>query len=161
MNKRQTESPDRKILSKRLERRSVITGAGKALTLGAVAAAFGAKLPPGAKAQDVKARRCITVLYKNGDGIKFDFEYYKKHHLTMIMELYGKAIQKFELRKGMTAQDGTKPTYVAVVSIWIGDQAAFDAAGAKYSAKLVADVPNFTNTQAVVQNDEVYAEAVS
>jgi hypothetical protein len=46
-------------------------------------------------------------------------------------------------------------------NIWIADQAASDAAGARYSSTLVADVPNFTNTQATVQNDEVYAITAS
>jgi len=157
MSKSRSSTAYKKLSSKRYGRRELVVGAGKAAAVGVIAAALGSKSAAAGK----KATRCITVLYKNGDNVKFDFDYYKKNHLTMIMKLYGKSIRKFELRKGLTAQDGSKPQYVAVVNIWIADQAAFDAAGAKYSAKLVADVPNFTNTQAVVQNDEVYAVAES
>jgi uncharacterized protein (TIGR02118 family) len=157
MSKRRSENSEQEGSPRSSDRRSVLIGAGKAVALGAVASI----VPRRALAADAKAEKCITVLYKNGDDIKFDFEYYKKNHLTMIMKLYGKSIKKFELRKGLTAQDGSKPPYVAVVNIYIADQAAFDEAGKKYSAKLVADVPNFTNTQAVVQNDEVYASATS
>jgi uncharacterized protein (TIGR02118 family) len=161
MSKGRSGTAYKKLSSKQYGRRELVVGAGKAAAVGAIAAALGSDTAVNAAAAESKATRCITVLYKNGDNVKFDFDYYKKNHLTMIMKLYGKSIRKFELRKGLTAQDGSKPQYVAVVNIWIADQAAFDAAGAKYSAKLVADVPNFTNTQAVVQNDEVYAVAES
>ncbi len=160
MSKNRTRPADNKLSSKLASRREVMISAGKAVAIGAVASALGTN--PAASAAENKAGKCITVLYKNGDNVKFDFDYYKKNHMTMIMKLYGKAIRKFELRKGISGQDNSsKPPYVAVVNIWIADQAAFDAAGAKYSAKLVADVPNFTNTQAVVQNDEVFAVAES
>ncbi len=158
MSKNHTRPAVNKLSSKLASRREVLICAGKAVAIGTVASAL---VTNPAAAED-KAGKCITVLYKNGDNVKFDFGYYKKNHMTMIMKLYGKAIRKFELRKGISGQDGSsKPPYVAVVNIWIADQAAFDAAGAKYSAKLVADVKNFTNTEAVIQNDEVFAVAES
>ena len=101
--------------------------------------------------------RCITVLYANKPGIKFDFDYYKKHHATLIHRLYGKGIAKLELRKGLSAPDGSPPPYVAVINIWVGSQEAFDAAQAEHAPKLIADLPNFTNSQPVIQIDEVVA----
>lgn len=161
MFKHRSETNALELSSKQRDRRSVMIGAGKAAAMGAIAAAFGYRLPSESRPENTKAVRCITVLYKNGSDVKFDFDYYKTQHMTLIMRLYGKAIARFELRKGLSAQDGSTPPYVAVVNIWIADQAAFDAAGAKYSSTLVADVPHFTNTQAIVQNDEVYAVTTS
>jgi hypothetical protein len=34
-----------------------------------------------------KPRRCITVLYPNTPGVIFDFDYYLKHHATLIDRL--------------------------------------------------------------------------
>lgn len=99
--------------------------------------------------------RCITVLYPNQDGVRFDFDYYKNHHATLIMKLYGRAIAKYELRKGLSGPDGGKPTYVATVNFWIGDQKLFDEAQTKHTEALIADVPNFTNVQPTIQFDEV------
>lgn len=99
--------------------------------------------------------RCITVLYANKPGIKFDFDYYLKHHATLIKRLYGKGIAKLELRKGLTAPDGSPPAHTAVISIWIGSQETFDKAQAEHAPKLIADVPNFTNTMPTIQIDEV------
>jgi len=129
--------------------------------MGAVVAAFGSGLSREAEAADTKPVRCMTILYKNGPDVKFDFEYYKNHHMITIMQMYGKSIQKFEFRKGLAAADGSAPAYVATLTIWIADEAAFDAAGAKYGSTLAADVPHFTNTQLMAQRDEVYAVATS
>ncbi|HUN75306.1 MAG TPA: EthD family reductase [Steroidobacteraceae bacterium] len=99
--------------------------------------------------------RCITVLYPNKEGVRFDFDYYKKKHATLIMRLYGKGISKYELRKGLSGPDGGKPTYVATVNFWIGDQKLFDEAQGRHTQELIADVPNFTNVQPTIQFDEV------
>lgn len=99
--------------------------------------------------------RCITVLYPNSDGVRFDFDYYKRNHATLIMRLYGRGIAKYELRRGMSGPDGGKPAYVATVNFWIGDQKLFDESQAKHTATLVADVANFTNVQPTIQFDEV------
>jgi uncharacterized protein (TIGR02118 family) len=98
-----------------------------------------------------KPRRCITVLYPNTPGVTFDFEYYLKHHATLIDRLYGNSIAKLELRRGSS----TPAPFIAIINIWIADQDAFDSAGAKHGATLIADVPNFTNTMPTIQIDEI------
>jgi uncharacterized protein (TIGR02118 family) len=143
-------------------RREVLSSVGKTVTLGTVAAALGACVPAEApREENLVGTRCVTVLYPNGDEIAFDFEYYKNSHLTLIMELYGKSIRKFELRKGLPGPDGSQPTYVATISIWIADLEAFVAAGEQHTQTLVDDVPNFTNGFPVFQTDEIYAIAES
>jgi len=102
-----------------------------------------------------KSRRCITVLYPNTPGVTFDFDYYLKNHATLIDRLYGSCIAKLELRRGGATPDGSPPPYVAIINIWIADQEAFDRAGAKHGATLIADVPNFTNTMPTIQIDEI------
>ncbi len=101
------------------------------------------------------ARRCITVMYPNTPGVTFDFSYYLEHHATLIDRLYGKSIAKLELRRGNSTPDGSPPPYVAIINIWIADQEAFDLAGAKHGATLIADVPNFTNTMPTIQIDDI------
>ena len=142
------------------QRRTILKGAGATLTMGTLAANFGALLPRGVRAADsVVGSRCMSVLYKNGDNVSFNFDYYRDHHLTTIMKLYGNSIKRFELRKPVTAEGAPAPAYVAVVNFWVNDLAAFEAAGAKHSQTLIDDVPNFTNTQPIIQNDEVWGEA--
>ncbi|HME37423.1 MAG TPA: EthD family reductase [Steroidobacteraceae bacterium] len=100
-------------------------------------------------------RRCITVLYPNTPGVTFDFDYYLEHHATLIHRLYGDSIAKLELRRGAATPVGSPAPYVAIINIWIADQEAFDSAGVKHGATLIADVPNFTNTMPTIQIDEI------
>src|SRR5580698_7873502 len=80
-------------------RRDVLQSAGSAVTLGMLAGAFGATLPRGVRADEgAKKPQAMTILYPAGDDIKFDPDYYRDHHLKLIMSLYGKSIQRFELR---------------------------------------------------------------
>jgi len=146
----------------RFSRREMIAGTGIAVTLGSLAAALGACAPAETPGEEsLIGTTCITVLYPSGDDITFDFDYYKNSHMTLIMDLYGKSIRKFELRKGLPGPDGSQPTYVATVNIWIADMEAFAAAGEKHTQTLIDDVPNFTNGLPVIQTDEVYEIAES
>jgi uncharacterized protein (TIGR02118 family) len=93
---------------------------------------------------------CLTILYPNSDAVKWDVEYYRTHHMPLIMKLYGKdAIKRFELRKGTEAQTGGKPPYIGSVNIYINDQAAFDAAGKEHGPTLVKDVPHFSSVMPI------------
>jgi len=161
MIKNRKDKKERELTPKQRARRSMMLGAGKAAAVGAVAAAFGSGLAREAAAADAKPVRCMTILYKGGPDVHFDFEYYKVHHMTDIMRMYGKSIQKFELRKGLPGADGNPPPYVATLTIWIADEAAFDANNVKYGSTLAAEVPKFTNTSLMAQKDEVYAVATS
>jgi uncharacterized protein (TIGR02118 family) len=104
---------------------------------------------------DATARRCITVLYPNNPGVRFDFDYYLNHHVVLIKRLYGEGIERIELRRGTATPDGAPVPYVAVISIWIGSQQAFDEAATKHAPALIADVPNFTDSVPRIQIDEI------
>ena len=138
-----------------VDRRSVLLGAGTAAAAGVVAA-FGASQ---AEAQGRVDQECMTIVYQNGADVRFDFDYYIKTHMPLIMRLYGKSISRFELRRGQPGADGAAPPYVATITIWIADPAAFDAANAKHQPALRADVPKFTNATLIAQRDRIVATA--
>src|SRR5260221_12241642 len=102
-----------------------------------------------------KLRRCITVLYPNTPGVTFDFDYDREHHAALIDRLSGNSIAKLELRRGSATPDGSPAPFIAIINIWIANQQAFDTAGAKHGAALIADVPNFTNPMPTIQIDEI------
>ena len=97
----------------------------------------------------------MTIVYPSGEGTKFDPDYYRDHHLKLIMKLYGKSIARFELRRGLPGADGAPPPFVATITIWIADPKAFDAAAAIHQAGLRADVSKFTNSQLTAQRDKI------
>lgn len=100
--------------------------------------------------------QCVTVLYRNAPDLRFDFDYYVRRHIPLIQKVFGKGITRIELRKCLNSPDGSPPEFLAVISIWLGDPDAYQA-GLARSQELIADVPNFTNGQPVIQIGEVVA----
>jgi uncharacterized protein (TIGR02118 family) len=159
---------------KSFSRREIVKSGGTAVTLGMLASAFGAVLPRGARAGDsAKGVNCLTILYPAGDGVTFNADYYRDHHLTMIMKLYDNTIQRFELRKvsappappaGAAPSSGAPPrppapAYAAAINIWINDLQAFKANNQKHGKTMTDDVPNFTNGKPTIQFDTVHGES--
>ncbi len=51
--------------------------------------------------------RCLTVLYPHDPADRFDHEYYRDHHMTSLMKLFGhEAIGRMEMRRGLSSPDG-------------------------------------------------------
>jgi uncharacterized protein (TIGR02118 family) len=150
----------------RISRREAAQSLGTAVTLGMLASAFGAVLPNNARAAASAAgTNCLTILYPAGADVRFDADYYRDHHLVTIMKLYGKTIERFELRK-VAAPAGPPPAapagapppprFSAAVNIWISDLDAFNANNQKHGQTLRDDVHNFTNAQPTIQYDKVH-----
>jgi uncharacterized protein (TIGR02118 family) len=143
-----------------IDRRSVLLGAGKAAAAGVVAA-IGTGAAGTAEAEGVVGQECMTIVYENKPGVRFDFDYYVNTHMPLIMKLYGKSISRFELRRGQPGADGALPPYVATITIWIADGKAFDEAAAKHQAGLRADVPKFTDAVLIAQRDKIVGTQTS
>jgi uncharacterized protein (TIGR02118 family) len=142
------------------DRRSVLLGAGAAAA-GVATTLVAALGNPARAAESTVGQQCMTIVYENGPDIRFDFEYYKTTHMPLIMRLYGSSISRFELRQGLPAADGAPPRYIATISIWIADVAAFERAQAEHQAGIRADVSKFTNAQLIAQRDSVVGIATS
>src|SRR5882757_5773570 len=48
--------------------------------------------------QNQPSGRALTITYPGGPSIQFDPNYYRDHHIGLFMDIYGTAIERFELR---------------------------------------------------------------
>ena len=144
-------------IERQYDRRSVLLSAGTAAAAGVVATLGASE----AEAQGRVDQECMTIVYQNGPGVRFNFDYYVNTHMPLIMRLYGKSISRFELRRGQPGADGAPPPYIATITIWIADPAAFDAAAAEHQAGIRADVSKFTNAMLIAQRDKIVGTASS
>ena len=140
-------------------RRDVLSAAGKAAALGAAGVTLVASGPASAQAE--VGEECMTIVYRYAPDARFDFDYYENTHMPLIMRLYGDSISRFELRRGQPGADGAPPPYLATITIWIADGAAFDAAAAEHQAGIRADVDKFTDAELIAQRDRIVAIATS
>jgi len=99
----------------------------------------------------------VSILYPNGEGKTFDMDYYASKHMPLVKSLYGENVKIISIDKGIANGVPNAPVpYLAVGYLYFDSMASLQAAmGSSASAKLMADIPNFTNTQPVIQISEV------
>lgn len=83
----------------------------------------------------------VTILYPRTDDSSFDMDYYCATHMPMLAEAFGEHCQ------GWGAANIAKGNYAAMGWAVVDSQEAFNAAMAEHGAKIMGDVPNYTNVQ--------------
>ncbi len=112
----------------------------------------------GSSASAVRAGdRCLTVLYPLDPADRFDYEYYRDHHMTSLIKLFGReAISRIEIRKAIVPPDGRNPPrYACTANIYVADAQAFAAAAGRNHPLVVDDIPRFTSVSPVSVMTEV------
>jgi len=112
----------------------------------------------GKPASAIKAgNHCLTILYPYDTNDKFNYEYYRDHHITSLIKLFGTdAISRIEIRKGLSSPDGKNPPlYTCTANIYIADEKAFAAAAPRNHQHVVDDIPRFTSVSPISFQTEV------
>ncbi len=98
----------------------------------------------------------VSVFYPAGDGKKFDMDYYCKSHMPMVQEKLGAACKSMAVEQGLGgAAPGAPPAYAAMGHLYFDSVGDFQSAFAPHAEKIMADVPNYTNIQPIIQVSEV------
>jgi uncharacterized protein (TIGR02118 family) len=98
----------------------------------------------------------VSVLYPNTPDSTFDADYFVHTHIPMIQSALGAACKGIELQTGLAGgEPDSPPTYIAMGHLHFDSVGAFEAAFAAHGESLLADIPNYTNTQPVFQVSEV------
>ncbi len=94
----------------------------------------------------------VSVMYPGGDGNTFDMEYYNNTHIPMVTAVLGSALKSITVDKGLAggAPDSPAP-YLAIGNLYFDSIEDFQNAFGPNVEKFMADTPNYTNTQPVVQ----------
>ena len=98
----------------------------------------------------------VSVLYPAGDDAKFDIDYYCKRHMPMVQEKVGSALKSMAVEQGLAgATPGAPPAYVAMGHLYFDSTDAFQTSFGPHAPEIMADIPNYTNVQPVIQISEV------
>lgn len=98
----------------------------------------------------------VSVLYPNGDGKKFDMEYYNNSHIPLVSKTLGDALKAASYDKGLGGgTPGSPAIYVAMANLYFNSMEEFGHAFATAAPTLMGDLPNFTDIAPVVQISEV------
>lgn len=81
----------------------------------------------------------VHIMYPKTDDSTFNMDYYTSTHMPMLADALGDAC------KGWGATSVKAGPWAAIGWATVESQEAFDAAMAEHGAKIMGDVPNYTN----------------
>ena len=98
----------------------------------------------------------VSVFYPYGEGKKFDMGYYCSKHIPMVQQLLGSACKRTEVDQGLAGVvPGSRPTYMAMCHLYFDSVEAFQNAFGPNAKAIMKDIPNYTDTQPIIQVSEV------
>ncbi len=97
----------------------------------------------------------VSIFYPNSPGAQFDMAYYTSKHLPMVKRLVP-ACKGIGAETGLAGgAPGAAATYIAVGALLFDTVEAFQTGFAPHAPEILADVKNYTNTQPVIQINEI------
>ena len=94
----------------------------------------------------------ISVLYPRHSESRFDHDYYLKTHTPLLKSRWsGMGLEDVQLLRADSTLDGTQPAYEVMALLTFTSAEAMQTALATYGNEIMADIPNFTNVQPLVQ----------
>ncbi len=94
----------------------------------------------------------VSVLYSNGEGKKFDMDYYSTKHVALVGGLLGDALKGATIESGIGGgSPGSQAPFIAMGNLYFDSPEAFANAFGPNAEKIMGDLPNFTDCEPVVQ----------
>ena len=98
----------------------------------------------------------VSVFYPNKKGGTFDMAYYCDRHIPLVRRLLEPALKGTAVEHGLAgATPGSPATYVAMGHLLFETADAFQKAFGPHAAAIMSDIPNYTNTEPIIQISEV------
>jgi len=98
----------------------------------------------------------VSVLYPDGEGKTFDMNYYSTRHVPMVAALLGDAVVGATVEKGLAGgAPDSSATYLAMGNLYFESVEMFQNSFGPNADKIMADLPNYTNVEPVIQISEV------
>jgi uncharacterized protein (TIGR02118 family) len=99
----------------------------------------------------------VIVSYPNKPGARFDEEYYLGKHMPMVQEKLGThGMKSWTVDKGLGGLvPGSAPEYAVQAHLLFENMEGLQAGMAAEAAAILADIPNYTDLQPVIQINQV------
>jgi uncharacterized protein (TIGR02118 family) len=98
----------------------------------------------------------VSVFYPNGPDAKFDMAYYVRRHMKMVQQVVGPALKGMAVEQGVSgAESGSPALHISMGHLLFESVADFQSSFGAHAEQIIADVPNYTNTQPIIQISEV------
>ena len=94
----------------------------------------------------------VSVMYPNNEGSTFDMTYYCNVHIPMVRQKLGAELKGVAVEEGIGgAEPGSPAPYLALGHLLFESVEAFQTSFGAHAQEFEADIPNYTNTQPIIQ----------
>lgn len=98
----------------------------------------------------------VSVLYPNNPGVHFDFGYYCTQHMDIVRKCLGNACKAIAVDQGLAGGGaGEAAPFIAMGHLYFDSVDSFQQSFAAHAERIMGDLPNFTDSQPLVQISEV------
>jgi len=98
----------------------------------------------------------VSVMYPNSSVANFDIEYYCSTHIPMVERLLGDTLKCVNVDFGLAGgAPGEMAPFIAMGHLVFESVDSFQSAFGPQAEKIMADIPNYTNTQPQIQISEI------
>lgn len=98
----------------------------------------------------------VSVMYPSGEGKTFDMDYYLSTHFALVREVFGDALKNIRVDRGLSGPfPGSTPPYLVLCHLTFDSVESFAAIMMPNAARIMEDLPNFTNASPTIQISEV------
>lgn len=98
----------------------------------------------------------ISVFYPNKEGARFDMDYYLQRHMPMLRQKMAGAMKDMAVDQGIAGgMPGAPLPYRVIAHLTFDSMETYQAAFGPHAQSIMADVPNYTDLQPIVQISEV------
>jgi uncharacterized protein (TIGR02118 family) len=95
-------------------------------------------------------------MYLKREGSSFDFEYYLQKHLPLATARFAKCgLVDVQVMRGSAMLDGAPPSYWLIGNLVFASLREMQEAVSKHGSEVMADIPNYTNVQPLIQIGEL------
>jgi len=98
----------------------------------------------------------LSVMYPNQEGTNLDMAYYCNRHIPMVRQLLGSTLKGVSVEQGISGEEAGSPApYLAMGHLLFDSLEAFQTTFGPHAQAIVGDIPNYTNSEPIVQIGEV------
>jgi uncharacterized protein (TIGR02118 family) len=98
----------------------------------------------------------VSVMYPNREGATFNMAYYINRHIPMARKLLGAALKGVSVEQGISGEEpGSPAPYIAMGHLSFDSVEAFHTSFGPHAQAITDDIPNYTNSEPIVQIGEM------
>lgn len=97
----------------------------------------------------------VSVMYPYLSGSIFEMDYYLNKHIPMVKDALGEGLKRVDVDCGIAGGGNAEPVYSVMAHLYFDSVGSFKRSFVPHSEKIMADIPNYMDSQPLIQISEI------